>query len=412
MSLRTRSTLITWMVLFLIPMAANLARAQDIGNLFRKAARDVVRRELSDESPPGQPSRATSQGEIFTVNTADGWTLVAHRFRPKTAVPKPGAAPIILCHGLSYNALFWTLDANCNFPDYLSKLGYDVWVVDLRGCGLSRKWVWKLDDAPNQIIGDALRRMSKGKLGSGGYATIDPKFADWSLDHHIFYDVPALVTLVKHHTKADEVTWVGHSMGGIIALAHLSRFKNPGIGKLVTIGSQFTMPEGRLMIEFASEMMAAREGQLTGKLVGRDVMNQGKTSVDNLFFNVKNTPPKVYEALSGWAKDIPAIALMRQYMTLSETGILWDSRRKFDYSKAAANIKVPILVTCGASDQFAPPESQKYLFDHVGSTDKTLVIFGKAQGFAVDSGHDDTLVGNTSREQVYPLIERWISGSR
>ena len=29
------------------------------------------------------------------------------------------------------------------------------------------------------------------------------------MDHHIAYDVPALVRLVRHHTRATEVTWIG-----------------------------------------------------------------------------------------------------------------------------------------------------------------------------------------------------------
>ncbi len=48
---------------------------------------------------------------------------------------------------------------------------------------------------------------------------------------------------MKRHTQAPEVAWVGHSMGGIIALCHLAKYRNPGIGRLVTVGSQVTMQD-------------------------------------------------------------------------------------------------------------------------------------------------------------------------
>ena len=153
--------------------------------------------------------------------------------------------PIILCHGLTYNAVFWDLDPSVSLAEYLSSQGYDVWAVSLRGCGLSQKWVWKLDEAPELVVGGAVRRLTGGKIAPTGYATVDPKAANWTMDHHIAYDVPALVNLVRRQTGAPEVAWVGHSMGGIVAIACLARYENPGIGRLVTVGTQVTMPEGQ-----------------------------------------------------------------------------------------------------------------------------------------------------------------------
>jgi hypothetical protein len=53
--------------------------------------------------------------------------------------------------------------------------------------------------------------------------------------------------------------------------------------------------------------------------------------------------------------------------------------------------------------------AQGYIDDLVGSTDKTVVVSGKARGMAVDAGHDDALVGLNSREQVYPVMARWFA---
>ncbi len=403
-------------LLTVAPTAMIEARGQDLGRIFEKAAKKAVRQAIQPAGGP-VPGRATgaaagaARGEAVPFTTKDGWTLVAHHYRP-TRAPKPGAMPVILCHGLTYNASFWDLDPAVSFASYLASQGYDVWSIDLRGSGMSQKWVWKLDEAPDMLVGSAIRKLSNGKLAPTGYATADPKFANWSLDHHIVYDVPAAVRFVRKQTGAPEVAWVGHSMGGIVAIAHLARYNNPGIGRLVTVGSQVTMPNGQLPLQFLAEMLQSRQLQLTGQLRGEELVNASRTSVQNMFFNVRNVDSKIYEALSGSATDIPGMALMQQYSVLGKRGELWDAKQQFSYAQSLGNITVPMFISCGAADQFAPPVVQKFLYDHVGSADKTMVIFGREQGFAVDAGHDDALVGLNSQAQVYPVIEKWLSGVR
>jgi pimeloyl-ACP methyl ester carboxylesterase len=393
------------------------ARGQDIESIIERAARDKVREALDpqriekDLTQRRSNPATTVRGELVPVKTHDGWTLVAHHYRP-TAAPKPGAPPVILCHGLTYNAAFWDLDPSCSLPSYLAAQGFDVWAVSLRGCGLSQKWVWSLDEAPEVLFERVLRRATHGKSGTPGYASIDPKYAHWTMDDHIAIDVPTFVNLVRHHTGAEQVAWVGHSMGGIVALACLARYQNPGIGRLVTVGSQLTMPSGEVPSQLVRELIRTREGQLAGSIRGADLAAQSRTSVQHLFFNVQDVSPAVYEALTTWAADVPSVGLMRQYLALSERSVLLDAHGKFNYTAAAANIKVPILLACGASDRFAPPPVQKFLFDHVGSTDKSLVVFGRSGGYAVDAGHNDALVGLHSKEQVFPVIARWLATQR
>ena len=209
---------------------------------------------------------------------------------------------------------------------------------------------------------------------------VDPKFSRWTLDDHILLDVPAVVYHVRRQTGAPQVAWVGHSMGGIVALAHLARFENPGIGRLVTVGSQLTMPQGQVAGRLIRELIQTREGQLAGVIRGAELAAHVKTSTQNLFFNVPNVSPSIYEALTTWAIEVPSIGLMKQYLDLADRGVLLDAGRKFDYAAAVGNVKVPVFLSCGAADSFAPPPVQKFLYDRIGSTDKTLVIFGRAQG--------------------------------
>ena len=385
--------------------AGTSAHGQDLGKLLEGKLRDSIRKGL--EPPPADRPVASKAGDPHPLRTADGWTLVAHRYKP-TGKPRT-AAPVILCHGLTYNALFWDLDPAYSFARYLSSAGYDVWSVSLRGCGLSQKWVWKLDDAPGQIFGEAMRRMTQGKMNSTGYATIDPKYANWTMDDHISRDVPAFINFVRKKTGANDVTWVGHSMGGIVAIAMLARYRNPGIGRLIAVGSQVTMPNGQIVRQYFDSLMTGRASQLSGQIDASKAVEIGQSGMQEMFFNVKNTDPKVFEALSTWATDVPSVGLMKQYTALANRGELLDASGSYSYARNLANLQVPCLFACGAVDRFAPPEVQKFLHARVGSTDKTLRVFGKAGGFQVDAGHDDSLVGLNSKAQVYPVLEKWIA---
>ncbi len=384
--------------------------AQDFGRFLENTGREILKNQITPENIQ-RTIQPHLQGELHPIRTADGWTLVAQRFPPKTQ-PRPGTLPVILCHGLSYNSQFWNLEPGTSFAEYLAGQGFDVWVVNLRGSGLSQKWVAKLDAAPTMVVGGAIRKATGGRVAPTGYASLDPKFSRWNLDDHILYDVPAFVHLVRSRTGAPSVAWVGHSMGGIIALAHLARFQNPGIGQLVTVGSQVTMPNGQLALQFFSEMIQTRQGQLAGQFVPEELALQTKTSVDNMFFNERNVSGNVYRTLTTTAVDVPSIGLLQQYMTMAQRGELHDAQKQFNYARSLRNVQVPILITCGSSDQLAPPEVQQFIFQNVGSTDKTLNIFGRAQGYAADMGHNDTLVGLQSRAQVFPYIENWLAGAR
>lgn len=387
-----------------------VARGQDLGRLLERTARESMRKALSPEGIEKALRPREAGVETLPVKTVDDWTLVAHRYRPTAA--RAAAPPVILCHGLTYSAAFWDLDPSVTMARWLAARGHDVWAVDLRGCGMSQKWVFRLESTPDVLVGGALRRATNGKLAPTGYATVDPKYADWDLDDHIAYDVPALVRLVRRATGAGEVTWVGHSMGGIVALAHLSRYENPGIGRLMAIGSQVTMQDAQLILPFLEQMLLARQRQLTGKLSADQLAGMTQESVQNLFFNVRNVSPQVYEALGTERTDVPALGLMKQYMAMATGGQLMDRRKQFSYAQAIPNVKVPVLVGCGAVDRFAPPPVQKFMFDRIGSPDKQMLLIGRARGFAADAGHDDALVGLTSQQQVYPVVDRWLRGGR
>ncbi len=148
-------------------------------------------------------SGATSQDETLHLTTADGWRLAVHHYRPEGEAM---GLPVILCHGLSSNRHTFDLPGGPSLARFLWGRGRDVWTVELRGSGMS--------DRPRLCYSDFPY--------------------DWEFEEHLREDVPAVIDFVLDRTGAPKVHWVGHSMGGMLILAHVSGKPDAAVASAVT----------------------------------------------------------------------------------------------------------------------------------------------------------------------------------
>lgn len=356
-------------------------------------------------------------GEGYPVRTADGWTIVVHHYSARGGVSGEGSGrePVVLCHGLGFSASFFDLDAETSLARDLAGRGFDVWSVSLRGSGFSQKWVQRLEEVPRALLEEAARGLAGGGRREGGaprgYATLNPRYANWSLDDHIEYDVPAAVGFVRRRTGARGVTWVGHSMGGIVALGHLGRWGNPGISRLVLAGSQMTFQDREMLTRFVRDAIRRRELLLAGNLLGvaPGLAGGSWSGEEGLFYRRGNVTGEVARLLDGPAKDSPSLGQLRQYLRFVERGELWDTARRFNYTEALGRVTVPTLIVAGAADPIATPRDALELHRRLGSSDKAVLFVAKSRGFPDDAGHCDVLTGRFSRREVYPRIAAWIA---
>lgn len=147
--------------------------------------------------------------EVHHVTTHDGYILAIHRI--VNPLVNTTGKPVLLQHGLvSSSSQFIinnpaeTLD---NPPDNilegpnigftLSRLGYDVWLSNIRGNTYSRN-----------------------------HTSLDPQkdtsFWDFTWDDHALSDLPAIVDYVQNTTEGRTIAYVGHSQGVLTMLALLS----------------------------------------------------------------------------------------------------------------------------------------------------------------------------------------------
>src|SRR5262245_4319878 len=145
--------------------------------------------------------------EIQFGTTSDGWRIAVLRYRPARP-PVPGRAPVLLVHGIAANRYNLDLTEELSLARHLTQRGWDVWLVELRGRGLSLR----------------------PRLFSGVRY-------DWSFDDYAERDLPCATQVVTRVTGAPQLHLIGFSTGALACYAFLSDpHRSVEVASLVSIG--------------------------------------------------------------------------------------------------------------------------------------------------------------------------------
>ena len=281
------------------------------------------------------------------TRTDDGVDLALYHVPPDPAAHRVQAPPILLVHGTFSNRLFFLGAGERGLARYLADRGFDTWVAELRGHGRS------------------------GDLG---------KASAWHFEDWIRHDAPALLRGVREATGRDRVLWIGHSAGGVIAVAYagLGEAESRTFAGIVMAGAPHPARPGAWHVPLAA-------------------IGYGITRVFGRF------PARAI----GIGPEDEHRGIMSQWMAWNARG-RWIGRDGTDYLAGAPLITVPVLALAGAGDIIAPPSACRDLLDTLGSADRTLVTCGRRFGFAENFSHDRVLVSTPARDQVWPRIAAWI----
>ena len=227
---------------------------------------------------------------------------------------------------------------------FLADLGYDAWIGELRG----------------HARGDEKR---------------PGDFDDW-----ILRDAPALLRGVREATGAERVVWIGHSAGAVVAVGAASYDAEVAgsLAGLVMVAAPAPDRPG----SFHAAVSVA------GYLVSR---MWGHVPASALGIGPADEAAAILEQWTGWIRKRS-----------------WTSRDGFDYLAHARGCTAPALAIAGAGDLLTPPATCRRLLDALGSTDRTMVVCGRARGFARSYTHNRVLISSDARREVWPLIADWI----
>ncbi|MBX2837705.1 MAG: lysophospholipase [Gammaproteobacteria bacterium] len=251
--------------------------------------------------------------------------------------------PVILAHGTFSNHRSLR-----RLAEYLSKNGYDCWLLDFQGHGHS--------DPPAS----------------------DPNFESMCLE-----DAQAALDYVRPRYPSTPVIWVGHSGGGLGILTLLCRQPETAnhLKAVVTIGSQATHAakawKNRLIIQL-SRVLTKMLRQAPGH-----------------WFKL-GPEPEFGPVMAQW-----------YHWNLNGQ---WLGHDGFDYVPALAHIHTPTLMLSGSGDTFiAPPEGCLHLFNSLCSKNKKYVECGLHSGFSEDYNHARLVSSRNASQEIWPIVSHWLS---
>ncbi len=317
------------------------------------------------------------------VTTSDRWRLPLLHFPPLSGASRHHT-PVVLVHGTAVNRMNWMATPDNDLPTFLSRRGFDVFVVELRG-------------DREAIPPDAASRRA----------------GDWDLDTHLKEDLPALLHRIERKTGRRKVHWVGHSMGGILGYAYAGQVDREGVESLILIGSPARLDplSGAQRMGVRLQSLAPRRGRLATAPLLRLALPLFLDIRNRLAHDIVNMDNVNLSALRGvmrYGLEPVASGLIRQYQTWVREKDITDRHGKISYTRSLEEITCPLLVVAGRADGIVPPWQARAAYELVGSEDRSYLLMGKAWGYSADYGHGDLMVGRMTPRDLFPEIARWL----
>uniref|UniRef100_A0ACD5VJW2 Uncharacterized protein n=1 Tax=Avena sativa TaxID=4498 RepID=A0ACD5VJW2_AVESA len=246
---------------------------------------------------------------------------------------------------------------------------------------------------------------------------------DWDFDHYLEEDVPAAIDYIKQQsvTKDGKLLAIGHSMGGILLYAMVSKCgfegADPELAAIVTLASSvdYTTSNSslKLLVPLAdpAEMLRVPAIPL-GTLLSTTypISSRAPYILSLLRSQISAKDMMDPELLSKLILNnfctVPAKVLL-QLTTAFRDGGLRNRTGTFFFKEHLRKIKVPVLALAGDEDLICPPEA---VYETVKVIPQHLVsykVFGKPEG--PHYAHYDLVGGRKAVHEVYPCIIEFLS---
>ncbi|KAK7314600.1 hypothetical protein VNO77_33127 [Canavalia gladiata] len=245
---------------------------------------------------------------------------------------------------------------------------------------------------------------------------------DWDFDHYLEEDVPATMEYIRAQCqpKDGKLLAIGHSMGGILLYAMLSRCcfdgRDSGLASVVTLASSLDYTPSRsslkLLLPLAEPAQALNIpvipvgpliatayplasyppyalSWLNSQISAQDMMDQ-KLFEKLVLNNFCTVPSK----------------LLLQLSTAFQKGGLRDRSGTFFYKDHLRKSNVPVLAIAGDQDLICPPEAVYETVKLIPEELVTYKVFGEPGG--PHYAHYDLVGGRLAADQLYPCITQFL----
>lgn len=256
--------------------------------------------------------------------------------------------PVILVHGTYSTRSFWISSKGIGMGVYLADQGFDVWIPELRGHGLSPK---------------------------------DENFSNITAQDQICQDLPAIQEYVFQVT-GEPAFWIGHSFGGLYIIAALSMqwLDQEKVKGMVTFGSQISLGDTYLKIPPVAWIIS-----LILKMIG--------------YFPA----PKF-----GLGPEIEPAGVILETIRWKKLFGKWTDSKGKSYWDGLNDICVPVMSFAAAKDKNDPAQGCKIIHDQYGSRDKIFIILERNYRFSKDYDHVGMVVSKDAQTEVWPDVAGWM----
>jgi pimeloyl-ACP methyl ester carboxylesterase len=207
--------------------------------------------------------------------------------------------------------------------------------------------------------------------------------------------------------------WVGHSMGGILGYAHLASTRDRRLRGLVTLGSALDFTHGasafqalvrhKHLIAHMPFVPVASIARLVARLV-----HLAPRLMAGFSYHPDNLEPDVARPYLAHTLCEVAPRELADLCSALEPGGLRCPRTDVPFSHSAGAITTPVLAVAGDDDHQCHPRDVAATLALLGSSDKTYLCVGRAQGSPAPFGHEDLVVGRYAASELWPELVRWL----
>ncbi len=341
-----------------------------------------------------------SNEKAYSVETTDKWFIGVQHLAPDQLDKTKD--PVILTHAIGTNTGLYTIKGDNSLPSLLNQSGYDVWLINFRG-----------------------RQGVKIPKGIGWHEK-----DSHSMDPLIKYDVDTAITHVLEQTGKKKVIYIGHSMGGFIGLARLGHYEEKRIAKFISLAG----PVIFAILSYEIYLLASRLGPLVfgvgfsylplynlGKMAA--ILDYLPISIKTVLHMIDKTlclpgqmsllaPDKLKSLTKALSNDPKTMWYQFMHALRDHGPDIYSVDRSINYRESLHKIRVPSLLIAPKKDILASPEVMRYIYDNLGSKDKTLFILSKANGMLHDYGHTDFMYAQNAHKDIFPLIINWLKAPK
>ena len=294
---------------------------------------------------------STIQHEKHFLNITDKEKICLHRFYSEV-----GSTPIFMLHGAMENSKIFHSKSQKGFAPFLSRQGFDVFALDMRGKGESTPKVSKktIQSQTDQII----------------------------------EDIPLCITKIKELTKKEEFHFIGHSWGGVLLLAFLARFPQTKVKSAVFFGSKRRVSIITFKRIFYIDIMWNLLGNILGSIKGYVPFVKMKAGSDD-------EPLQFYKEMNSWVY----------------TRSWKDKKDGFDYKSNLQKLDLPpILYYTGKKDHtLGNKKDVKLLMKEIKTSNNSqFKLLSKANNNLEDYDHINILTHPKAEQDQFIEALAWI----